>query len=162
MKRKHILLAEKLAAALYELQFYRKMAGVPHLYETMYSLRGRREGAKKVLALFDWDHVEFHSHKGEDRWWNLTPLSRAEHKEKTKRDIGIIAKGKRIQKMQAAHLSFMEKADVKQDGMESDWGPPSLASIGFSGGLMSFAPLGKREPRPKRKIQSRPFQKRWR
>ncbi len=94
MKRKHLLLKEKLAAALHE------AFGLRALYDS-------RASADEVLALFHWDHGIFHAHDGSDAWWNLQPMLIADHREKTRRDIATIAKGKRIQRKQERHKAAM-------------------------------------------------------
>lgn len=59
-------------------------------------LRARKAPAKSVIALFHQDHNILHAFGGPDRWWNLTPMLREAHIEKTKRDIAIVHKSRRI------------------------------------------------------------------
>ena len=59
-------------------------------------LRERRAAAKEVIGLFDQDHVVLHALGGPDRWWNFTPLLRAPHREKSRRDTSIVAKTRRL------------------------------------------------------------------
>ncbi len=86
--RHYVSLREKLAAALSML--------LPA--DVRDDLRERRVPAKTVIGLFDLDHVVFHAWGGPDRWWNLTPLLRAAHREKSRRDKSAIAKSDRIAK----------------------------------------------------------------
>jgi 5-methylcytosine-specific restriction endonuclease McrA len=46
--------------------------------------------------MFEVDHVVLHAHGGSDRWHNLDPKLKAMHREKSRRDTGIAAKGKRL------------------------------------------------------------------
>jgi hypothetical protein len=51
-----------------------------------------------VIGLFHFDHIALHAFETPDRdeWHNLTPLLAAAHLEKTRRDLKIIAKVRRI------------------------------------------------------------------
>lgn len=57
--------------------------------------------------MFEWDHNIPVAHGGPDDWWNLDPKLRADHREKTRRDISVIAKTKRIRQAEAAHAERM-------------------------------------------------------
>jgi hypothetical protein len=52
----------------------------------------------QLLSLLHWDHNILHEtgHKDRDKYWNLTPKLIKEHREKTKQDAKVVAKGKRI------------------------------------------------------------------
>lgn len=52
----------------------------------------------QLLSLFQWDHNEFYTLGSEsrDKFWNLTPMLIRAHREKTRTDAKIIAKGRRI------------------------------------------------------------------
>lgn len=86
-RRKYIRLPQRLAAALAML--------LPQ--EQRDFLRAQKARAKVVIGLFDFDHVVLYSHAGSDMWHNLTPMLRAKHIEKTRRDVAIVAKVKRIE-----------------------------------------------------------------
>lgn len=106
-------------------------------------LRAREALAEEVLSRFELHHVVYFSWSKNNRWWNLDPQLKADHKQHTKTDIGIIAKSKRIQKKEMVHkLAFMEKAALKKDGTPFR-------------GTMAWPVKVKR----KRKIPSRPFPK---
>lgn len=114
MKRQYISLKEKLAAALYECARLSCICcpgneGSPvaqhHLLVT--ALLNKRKSADDLIRLFNFDHVAYHADGGPDLWWNLTPMPAWEHLEKTKKDIAVIAKGKRIRRKQAVHKSLM-------------------------------------------------------
>lgn len=51
--------------------------------------------ADQIIAEFDFDHAVYVAIGGGNEPWNLTPRLRAEHREKTKRDLANIAKVKR-------------------------------------------------------------------
>lgn len=121
MKRKHIPLKEKWAATLYEMEYWRRRAEVaeaaldrlpiPSLRQQMADIlhfRNTRAPSAKVISLYDYHHIVFHAINGADVWMNLTPMPRAEHREKTRADLATIAKGKRIQRKQAEHQTRME------------------------------------------------------
>lgn len=86
--RKYISLRERLAAALSML--------LPQ--EQRDELRASKAPAKTVIALFHTDHNILHALGGADRWWNLTPMLRQPHKEKSRRDTSIVAKVRRVSK----------------------------------------------------------------
>lgn len=85
-KRAYIPLPERLAAAL-------AMLLPADLRDVM---REDRLPAKAVLQLFQFDHGVLHAHGGADKWWNLTPMTFAKHREKSRRDTSIVAKVDRI------------------------------------------------------------------
>ena len=84
--RKYIALREQLAAALSML--------LPQGQRD--ELRAAKVPAKSVIALFSMDHNHLHALGGPDTWPNLTPMLRAVHKEKSRRDTSIIAKVRRL------------------------------------------------------------------
>ena len=91
MERKHISWKTKAAAALAELGNVRY--GIPyndvkHMTEAQF------------LSLWHFDNNKLHSFKGGDHFSNLTPMLIKAHREKTKRDAKIIAKGRRLEKRQ--------------------------------------------------------------
>ncbi len=122
--RRHIPLKTKLAAALACL--------LPQADRDYY--RRHNATADEILKLFEWDHVSLHCFGGSDLWWNLDPKSKAQHREKSRRDASIAAKVKR--------LSARERARVRLWGIEVRR-PPEM----------------RQWPKTKRKLQSRPFQK---
>jgi len=67
----------------------------------------------QLLSLWHFDHNILHEtgHPDRDKFWNLTPMLIRPHREKTKRDAAIIAKGRRIRtKLRAAEaeLAYQE------------------------------------------------------
>lgn len=97
--RKYVAIREKWAAALSML--------LPQ--EVRDDLRERKVPAKTVIALFDQDHVVLHAFDGPDRWWNFTPMLRALHREKSRRDTSIVAKSGRLVEGQREHLATMAR-----------------------------------------------------
>jgi hypothetical protein len=106
MKRKHISWKTKCAAALLDAQIARGL-------DTSWYVDAKQMTEDQFLSLFQWDHNIFHSgtrsvasHESgliftpldPDVFWNLTPMLIKAHREKTKVDVKIIAKGKRIRK----------------------------------------------------------------
>jgi hypothetical protein len=95
MKRGHISLKVKLAAALLQL------GHIPFS-------QAQRMTADEIIALYHFDHYPIpHAQDGPDEPWNLRPLLVAAHHEVTaKVDVPQIAKTKRITK---AHEEFMQR-----------------------------------------------------
>lgn len=89
-KRKAIRKDEYLAAALACL--------LPQ--EQRDALRAAKVPAQTVIRLFSPDHIGLHCFEDprRDEWHNLTPILRAPHKEKSRKDCGIAAKVKRLQR----------------------------------------------------------------
>lgn len=58
--------------------------------------------AALVISYPEWDHARYHALGGDTRPQNITPLAPEVHKEKTKTDVGRIAKAKRLEKAQEA------------------------------------------------------------
>jgi hypothetical protein len=61
-------------------------------------LRRRKVAADEVIGLFDFDHIALFSFETPDRdkWHNLDPMLREPHRLKTRNDLKIIAKVRRI------------------------------------------------------------------
>lgn len=98
-QRKYVAIREKWAAALSML--------LPQ--ELRDDLREKQVPAKTIISMFDQDHVVFHAIGGDDRWWNFTPMLRAEHREKSRRDTAAIAKGRQIHRAQEEHHEAMRR-----------------------------------------------------
>ncbi len=107
MPRKQPSLTEKLASALLELQ---RLRGDPIDREAAKAMT-----ADAICAMFDIDHDPIPvANGGTNHPTNLTPRLRAEHREKTKVDVGKIAKGKRLEKDFSAHRAKL-LAKVRSD-----------------------------------------------
>lgn len=64
--------------------------------------------AHQIVSLFDFDHYPIEEQDGGPAVaWNLTPRLKPEHRKKTGADAKRRAKGKRLQKAQAAHIEAM-------------------------------------------------------
>lgn len=103
-KRGHVGLGQKLAAALACLLPAAQRDG----------LRERKVPAKQVIRLFTFDHLVLHAMDGSDLWWNLDPKLVAAHREKTKADVGIVAKVRRIAPQWNEFLRNMARPDRGQ------------------------------------------------
>jgi hypothetical protein len=146
--RKSISKAEKLAAALLEIQ---RLRGDPIDRD-----HAKEMSADQICSLFQWDHAAGYVASGADNHpTGLTPLLIAEHRHKTATlDVPAIAKGKRLS---AAHVEFRarmlakagqeEPAELSEKKSKKDKFVRCLRSRGFHNG-------------PSRLIQSRPFAKR--
>lgn len=130
-RRKKIPLSVQLAAALAELQVYRGTA-LPYQWLKLLT-------ASQFLSLFQVDHAVLVANDGSDHFSNITHRFIGVHREKTKRDVKELARGKRIARAHATHKAKMAEKMMAIDvrGDRSD---------GYSS-------------RPKRKIPSRPFPK---
>jgi hypothetical protein len=106
MKRKHISLKTKLAAALCSI--VKEVDGklVPVVPREM----AKQLSAGEIISMFEWHHVVYHAIGGSDHHSNLDPLLTAEHREITARkDIPGIAKTKRVARKHGAHTAVMER-----------------------------------------------------
>lgn len=95
--RKHIPWKEKYAAALVCL--------LPEHLRNFY--RDNRCSPDVIIEQFEVDHIVLHAFGGTDDWWNLDPILKPVHREKTKRDVGIVAKAKRTDKWWGPHKDAM-------------------------------------------------------
>lgn len=136
-KRKALSLATKLAAALACL--------LPQAERD--ELRARHAAPEEVISRFHQDHIVPHADDGTDDWWNINPLLVALHQEKTaKVDVPRIAKGKRLRAKEAEHQRRMAVGrDIIADLMR-DADPDKITIV-----------VTPKRPRPKPKLQSRPF-----
>ena len=120
--RKYVAIREKWAAALSML--------LPQGLRD--ELRAKQVPAKTVISMFDQDHVVLHAFDGPDRWWNFTPMLRAAHREKSRRDTSIVAKSDRLK---AEHEDFRRRvlAPVKRPRRNNSQWPKGrkLQSRGF-------------------------------
>jgi hypothetical protein len=151
-QRKHISWKTKCAAALLQLR------GVP--YDD-----AKQMTEDQFLSLFHWDHNILHSseHEDRDRFWNLTPMLIAAHREKTKTDAKIIAKGKRIRRKGPQFLQVSAEtrreigndkvlAEVARAAYQQGLQQSKIESWQTGRGLAFFKPA----------IRSRGFDKRYR
>jgi hypothetical protein len=105
-------------------------------------------GETNFLSLWVRDHNILHSseHPDRDEFWNLTPMLLAEHREKTKRDIKIIAKSRRIRKQVCGRHHGSETQCATATAAP---GQPLAETHSMDAG------------RPFRKLRSRGFDKRY-
>jgi hypothetical protein len=77
-------------------------------------------GETNFLSLWVCDHNILHSseHPDRDEFWNFTPMLIAEHREKTKRDLKVIAKSRRIRKREQV---LLERLVVCSNQPSSKW-----------------------------------------
>jgi hypothetical protein len=115
-ERKHISLTTKLASALCQMvRFDDEGKPCPVIpYDEAKTLSDA-----EILRRFDWDHaIVPHAEGGPDEAWNLRPVLREEHREKTaKIDVPQIAKGKRIR---AKEKEFRRRLLAKDTGEAPD------------------------------------------
>jgi hypothetical protein len=102
-KREHISLRTKLASALLAL------GHVP--YRDAYLMT-----EDQIISLYHFDHNILHGIEAEDRFWNLSPMLIAAHREKSKRDTAIVAKSKRIRTKEMRHKIQMSAFVLSPDG----------------------------------------------
>ena len=120
----------------------------------------------KFLGRWRWDHNILHEHGRADRdaFWNLTPMPIKDHAEKTKRDLKIIAKSRRIRKR--VQSTTAKEVLAETEPLVTRIG--DALSSGFREGMrtaydriVAEERAGKRNPLRhwKRTIQSRGFDK---
>ena len=119
-KRKHISLKTRCASLLVQLGL------IPYA-------DAKQMTEDQVLSLFHVDHNILHEseHEDRDKFWNLTHRYIADHREKTKRDVIIISKGRRLRNRWVAGMMKLYDSAARAERLE----------------------------RKKRKIQSRGFDK---
>jgi hypothetical protein len=93
MSRGPLSLKTKLASALLAL------GDIPYEH-------AKRMTADQIISLYHFDHGILHGIEQINEPWNLTPRLIRPHREKSKRDCGIVAKVKRIS---AAHEDFRRR-----------------------------------------------------
>jgi hypothetical protein len=98
MRRKRISDKTKLAASLLD------RGEIPYEHAKLM-------GQTNFLSLYQYDHNILHEsgHPDRDEFWNLKPRLIREHREKTKRDAKIIAKGRRLRRKR-----WTKSAEVKE------------------------------------------------
>jgi hypothetical protein len=117
-ERQYIPYPERLAAALVQL--------LPQ--EQRDVLRDVKVSAAQVIAMFQFDHGVLHALDGSDAWFNLWPMLKPEHQEKSRRDTGIVAKVKRVSKAQEEHRRKMLAPKVPREERPSRWGKRKMQS----------------------------------
>lgn len=120
-RRDYIPYSERLAAALVCL--------LPQEDRDVY--RAGKVSADHIIGLFTFDHIHLHALKGADVWWNLDPLLRGPHREKSRKDTTIVAKVKRLS---TEHEDFRKRvlSPVKTKRKTvSKWPKRKLQSRGF-------------------------------
>jgi len=105
-KRKHISWKTKCAAAVLDGMLERSRAW----YDD-----AKKMTEDQFLSLFQFDHNILHEsrHPDRDKFWNLTPKLIRAHREKTKRDAKIIAKGRRIRRQ--GHSGLILSPEAQQE-----------------------------------------------
>lgn len=172
-KRKHISWKTKCASAL--LNAMREHPPFPFVdYDD-----AKQMTEDQFLSLFQWDHNILHETGSPDvdKYWNLTPMLIKAHREKTKTDAAIIAKGRRIRQKErgivelsreirefarenpdrALAEAFMQGTYEGKKEANNLW----TKEANRPGGALQWTTLlkaGERELK-KRKIQSRGFDK---
>lgn len=138
--RKKPTLTEKLASALLHI---RKGAGDDWL------VKGdlRNASAEAICAAIDWDHVRRWAQNGTNRPQNLQPLIRADHREKSKRDVSEIAKGKRLEAKEQAHRDRLSGLSPELGDRDGDVVRVTYAELRAQGAKM---PCGRGSPLKKK------------
>jgi hypothetical protein len=77
-----------------------KLAAMTVLYFDIPYLHAKKMTQRQVNSLVHWDHNILHETEHPDRnvFWNYTPRMIREHRRKTKQDLKIVAKGRRIRR----------------------------------------------------------------
>lgn len=85
-------------------------------------LYDEKADAQVILSMFEWDHYpKRHVDGGPNKWWNIRPLSPEDHKEKTRKDKGELAKTDRLHgktktgpKKKIRSRGFMPKEEARK------------------------------------------------
>jgi hypothetical protein len=165
VKRKHISWKTKCASSL--IAPCRNCGYVPFYYDD-----AKKMTEDQLLSLFHFDHNILHE-TGDpdvDKFWNLAPMLIMAHREKTKQDAKVIAKGRRIRKRHSlVEIGHMLAVAVDEERASPSEAVAEALTEGFVRGIehqkrasispsMKLLKLGERELR-KRKLQSRGFDK---
>ena len=119
MRRKHIPLKTKLAAAL--LHMRRATPDGRWVLIIPFS-EAQRMTPDAIISRFRFDHHIPHAEGGPDEAWNLDPLPVAEHLEKTtKIDVPGIAKRKRVARKHAEHQQRMQTPRDERPAKKTRW-----------------------------------------
>ena len=132
-KRKHISLKTKLAATLL------RLGQVPYN-------DAKQMTPDQIISLYHFDHNILHETNlpERDSFWNLEPLLIRTHREKTRRDATVIAKGRRIRNRHSAAETLTLRTEPGESKRRAGHGVHDIAA-----------------PRPvrSRKLRSRGFDK---
>lgn len=139
-RRKYISWKTKYAAALL------KLGDVPYSDAKLMT-------EDQIISLYRVDHNILHEtgHPLRDSFWNLTPMLILAHKEKTRQDATVIAKGRRIRAWNERKFS---------DAVAST--PTLRIGSGESKRRAGHGVQDAAAPRPTRTLRSRGFDKRYR
>lgn len=126
MKRAHISLKTKLAAALLQMKRY---VGDGEWVNIIPHEEAKTLTADQIISRFHFNHHPIpHAHGGPDEPWNLDPEPVERHREITaKIDIPRIAKAKRVARAHAEHQSAVaskatgERAQPRQKPGKRPW-----------------------------------------
>lgn len=103
-RRAHITLRTKLASALLAL------GHIP--YDDAKAM-----GEDNLISLYQFDHGILHGVQPNDEFWNLTPTLIRPHREKSRRDTGIVAK---VKALSDDHIEFRRKVLARPAGQKRE------------------------------------------
>lgn len=150
MARGYIPLKVQLAAALCQI------ADIPYEHAKVLT-------PDQILSLFHLDHGIYHAWEaspGEyDKHWNMRFRFIKEHREKTKKDVGIIAKTRKTAKSHAAHKDKMAAKMGGLTTMRGEADKPTAGQKRTYGDVQMAVLESMRRDKRKSKIPSRPFAK---
>lgn len=120
----------------------------------------------QIISLYHLDHAILHENEHEDRdkFWNLTPMLIQEHRAKTRADMKIIAKGRRIRRKEHMLEINREMREFVRENPEAALAEAFIEGT-FDGRLEANASWVKEANRPggiigwKKRIRSRGFDK---
>jgi hypothetical protein len=77
--------------------------------------------AHQVISLFEFHHIVYHTDTQNNEHYNLEPMLRSAHRERTKGDLKQIAKTKRIASAHRAHQELMKTPRLDRPEKSSRW-----------------------------------------
>ena len=94
-----------------------KLAAMTVLFFQIPYLDAKKMTKQQVNSLVQWDHNILHEteHPDRDKYWNLTPRLIREHREKTKQDLKVIAKGRRIRAKLVSGMMALYDSAVRSE-----------------------------------------------
>lgn len=158
MGRKALTLKTKLASALLAL------GDIPYA-------DAKEMTADQLVSLYQFDHGMLHEseHPQRDEYWNITPRLIKHHRDKTRRDAAIIAKGRRIRRkgQHFLEISAETRKEVGNDVVLTEVMREAYQEGHYAGRQQANKAWSEEASRPGgalrwRKLRSRGFDKRYR
>ena len=91
-------------------------------------LRERKAPAAEVIRCFERHHITLHAFGGADKWWNLHPMLKAEHRERSRGDTSIAFKAKRLDERWGAFMRAIDAGRKPRPAPKWKWPARKMAN----------------------------------